>query len=417
MRSIWSKRVSAWKASSGEKRRSIRSVTSRRSSARLRPSARTTSRGVDAAERQHEGGGVAQVGRDPHLGDGHRDVRRARDRARRRGRGSPRAPAGSPRRRAAGAGSGVPPERGLVFAMPVTSYRGRREVKGGGREGRAMAEGVGIAVVGASGRMGRMLVRAVRRDPGRLAQRRHRAAGQPLDRPRPRRGDGRRADSASSSRTTRSRSSPAARRSSTSPRPPRRSRTPTLAAQARLVHVIGTTGLERRGHREAGGGGAARGDRARRQHERRGQPPDGAGPAGGRGARPRLRHRDRRDAPPQQGRRPLGHGADARRGGGGRAAGQPRRRRRARPRRDHRRARPRARSASPACAAATSSASTRSSSPAPASGWPQHVATDRMLFARGAIRAALWGQDKSPGQYSMIDVLGLRDPDAEVPER
>ncbi|MFO1142281.1 MAG: 4-hydroxy-tetrahydrodipicolinate reductase [Amaricoccus sp.] len=46
-----------------------------------------------------------------------------------------------------------------------------------------------------------------------------------------------------------------------------------------------------------------------------------------------------------------------------------------------------------------------------------HVATDRMLFARGAIRAALWGQDKSPGQYSMIDVLGLRDPDAEVPER
>jgi 4-hydroxy-tetrahydrodipicolinate reductase len=47
----------------------------------------------------------------------------------------------------------------------------------------------------------------------------------------------------------------------------------------------------------------------------------------------------------------------------------------------------------------------------------KHVATDRMLFARGAIRAALWGQDKPPGQYSMIDVLGLRDPDAEVPER
>ena len=29
----------------------------------------------------------------------------------------------------------------------------------------------------------------------------------------------------------------------------------------------------------------------------------------------------------------------------------------------------------------------------------KHVATDRMLFARGAIRAALWGQDKRPGQY------------------
>ena len=47
----------------------------------------------------------------------------------------------------------------------------------------------------------------------------------------------------------------------------------------------------------------------------------------------------------------------------------------------------------------------------------KHVATDRMLFARGAIRAALWGQDKGPGQYTMLDVLGLRDPDAEVPER
>jgi hypothetical protein len=40
-----------------------------------------------------------------------------------------------------------------------------------------------------------------------------------------------------------------------------------------------------------------------------------------------------------------------------------------------------------------------------------------MLLPRGAIRAALWGPDRPPGQYSMIDVLGLRDPDAEVPER
>ena len=50
-------------------------------------------------------------------------------------------------------------------------------------------------------------------------------------------------------------------------------------------------------------------------------------------------------------------------------------------------------------------------------GGAAHVATDRMLFARGAVRAALWGQDQEPGQYSMIDVLGLRDPDAEVPDR
>lgn len=37
----------------------------------------------------------------------------------------------------------------------------------------------------------------------------------------------------------------------------------------------------------------------------------------------------------------------------------------------------------------------------------RHVATDRAIFARGAIRAALWGQDKPPGEYSMMDVLGL----------
>jgi 4-hydroxy-tetrahydrodipicolinate reductase len=47
----------------------------------------------------------------------------------------------------------------------------------------------------------------------------------------------------------------------------------------------------------------------------------------------------------------------------------------------------------------------------------KHIATDRMLFARGAVRAALWGQGQEPGQYSMIDVLGLRDPDAAMPER
>lgn len=38
----------------------------------------------------------------------------------------------------------------------------------------------------------------------------------------------------------------------------------------------------------------------------------------------------------------------------------------------------------------------------------RHVATDRALFARGALKAALWGQDKKPGLYDMIDVLGLR---------
>ncbi|MEM1236251.1 MAG: 4-hydroxy-tetrahydrodipicolinate reductase [Pseudomonadota bacterium] len=37
----------------------------------------------------------------------------------------------------------------------------------------------------------------------------------------------------------------------------------------------------------------------------------------------------------------------------------------------------------------------------------RHVATDRAIFARGALKAALWGQDKAPGQYDMMDVLGI----------
>ncbi len=38
----------------------------------------------------------------------------------------------------------------------------------------------------------------------------------------------------------------------------------------------------------------------------------------------------------------------------------------------------------------------------------RHIATDRRLFARGAVRAAIWGQGKAPGHYNMKDVLGLR---------
>ncbi|MFM2357034.1 MAG: hypothetical protein RLZZ528_2770 [Pseudomonadota bacterium] len=37
----------------------------------------------------------------------------------------------------------------------------------------------------------------------------------------------------------------------------------------------------------------------------------------------------------------------------------------------------------------------------------RHVATDRTIFARGALRAAIWGQDRKPGLYDMQDVLGL----------
>jgi len=37
----------------------------------------------------------------------------------------------------------------------------------------------------------------------------------------------------------------------------------------------------------------------------------------------------------------------------------------------------------------------------------RHLATDRAIFARGALRAALWGQTQKPGAYDMMDVLGL----------
>lgn len=36
-----------------------------------------------------------------------------------------------------------------------------------------------------------------------------------------------------------------------------------------------------------------------------------------------------------------------------------------------------------------------------------HVAEDRSLFAQGAVKAALWGRGRKPGLYSMADVLGL----------
>lgn len=37
----------------------------------------------------------------------------------------------------------------------------------------------------------------------------------------------------------------------------------------------------------------------------------------------------------------------------------------------------------------------------------RHVASDRHLFAKGALKAVLWGQGKPPGAYDMLDVLGL----------
>ena len=36
-----------------------------------------------------------------------------------------------------------------------------------------------------------------------------------------------------------------------------------------------------------------------------------------------------------------------------------------------------------------------------------HSARDRSIFARGAVAAALWGRSQKPGLYDMLDVLGL----------
>ena len=36
-----------------------------------------------------------------------------------------------------------------------------------------------------------------------------------------------------------------------------------------------------------------------------------------------------------------------------------------------------------------------------------HLATDRSIFARGAVKAALWGRGKGPGLFTMADVLGI----------
>jgi len=39
-----------------------------------------------------------------------------------------------------------------------------------------------------------------------------------------------------------------------------------------------------------------------------------------------------------------------------------------------------------------------------------HRAEDRMIFARGAVRAALWAHGRKPGLYGMADVLGFSTP-------
>ena len=39
--------------------------------------------------------------------------------------------------------------------------------------------------------------------------------------------------------------------------------------------------------------------------------------------------------------------------------------------------------------------------------WKAFHKGDRSIFARGALKAAMWARDQKPGLYSMLDVLGL----------
>ena len=208
---------------------------------------------------------------------------------------------------------------------------GRGEVKGG----EAMADGVGIAVVGASGRMGRMLVRAVEETPGAYLSGATERPGHPWI--------GRDLGEAmggaalgviveddplevfARSQAVLDFTTPEATIAHAA-----------LAAQARLTHVVGTTGLERPDLERLA---------AAARHAvivRSGNMSVGVNLLTVLARRVaavlgpdydieivEMHHR-------AQGRRALGHGADARRGGGGGAAGQPRRRRRARPRRGDR---------------------------------------------------------------------------------
>ena len=41
----------------------------------------------------------------------------------------------------------------------------------------------------------------------------------------------------------------------------------------------------------------------------------------------------------------------------------------------------------------------------------RHIATDRAIYARGAVKAAIWGQGRPFGEYDMTDVLGLKSAD------
>ena len=271
-----------------------------------------------------------------------------------------------------------------------------------------------LVVVGAAGRMGQTLIRTIHAIDGARASPAPSSAPARLCSARmPARLAGVGAHRRRRSPTTRCRPSPRPTACSISPRRPPRVEFAGYAAQARIVHVIGTTGCSADDDAKIAAAARHADDRQVRQYEPRRQPAGGAGRAGGAGARRRgLRHRDPRNAPPPQGRRAVGHRAAARRGRRRRAAASISPSTRVRvARRPYRRARAAARSALPRCAAARWSATIRcifagdgrahhAVASAPRTARSSRAAPSRRRCGRAASK---------PGLYSMRDVLGLAD--------
>ena len=328
-----------------------------------------------------------------------------------RGRREPprRRPADHRGRRSGGRGAAILAEMAGGTAGGVTARLGYRPTARFSRSD-AMAD-LKIAIAGAGGRMGAANIRAI------AATRRASSSAPPstaIGAPAIGKDAGEQAGIEALGVTDHRRHRRGARRrrgaSSISPRRRRALALAKKAAERGLVHIIGTTGCQRGGRR----GDPRRPRRPARASSRPAISRSGvnllAGPreAGGGGAA-RLRHRDPRNAPQQEGRCALGHGADARRGGGARAATSSSRTQSVRVRDGHTGAargrrhrlcdaarRQRHRRAHGDLRRPERAASSSPTSPTTARCSPQ-----------GAVRAALWAARPEAGLYSMADVLGF----------
>ena len=181
------------------------------------------------------------------------------------------------------------------------------------------------------------------------------------------------------------------------------------AAQARIVHVIGTTGCSADDDARIAAAARHATHRQVRQYEPRRQSAGGAGRAGGARARRRATSTSRSSKctiATRSMRRPARRCCSARRPPPGAASTLAENSVRV-ARRPHRRA--------PGGLDRLRHAARRLGGRRPyrlLAGTGEritlsHQAEDRAIFARGAVKAALWARGKKPGLYSMRDVLGL----------